>query len=350
MPWSWTIGRLAGIQIRVHATVLILFLWVGLVAGRSQLLQGLAIIVLVFGVIVLHELGHALMARRFGIATREIVLLPIGGLARLEKMPEQPRQELLVALAGPAVNLVLALVALAALQLPLPEGPMLLAGSAFTVNVMIGLFNLLPAFPMDGGRVLRALLSTRMSSARATRYAAEVGQLMALGFGATGVLAGNPMLVFVALFVFMGADAELTASRVHSVLAGQRVREAMAVEFAALSPEDPLSVAVERLLDGFQQHFPLVENDRVVGMLSPESLFRLLAEKGPDLPVREACDRQFAVAHPEDGLEETLRRFQQSGARTLPVVEKNRLVGLLTREHIVDLITVRDALTGNRAA
>src|SRR5438874_2916816 len=224
MRWSWKIGRLAGINVHVHATFLLLILFILLAYwteghSLSLALSGVLFVLVIFGCIVLHELGHALTARRYGIQTRDIVLLPIGGVARLERMPEDPRQELRVALAGPAVNVVIATVIFVLLvaggspptlkQL----GNLRWVGGHFltevaVMNVWLVLFNLLPAFPMDGGRVLRALLATRLSYARATQIAATVGQGCAFIFGFLGLTSGNYVLVFIALFIYIGASQE----------------------------------------------------------------------------------------------------------------------------------------------
>jgi Zn-dependent protease len=226
MGWSWNIGRIAGIRLYVHFTFFILLAWIGLQhyeAHRELLeaLSGMAFIVTLFGIVVLHELGHALAARRYGIPTRDITLLPIGGVARLERMPNDPWQELVVALAGPAVNVVLAAGIFALLVLGEGFAPLAdvmrvggsFLGQLFWINVMLAVFNLLPAFPMDGGRVLRALLAMWLPYVHATQLAASIGQGLALVFGFLGLLAFfglpfNPMLLFVALFVWLGAEQE----------------------------------------------------------------------------------------------------------------------------------------------
>ncbi len=220
MGWSWRIGRIAGIDVYVHFTFLLLLAWVGIEhylahGDIGEAMGGLAFILALFGIVVLHELGHALTARRFGIRTRDIILLPIGGVARLERMPDDPRQELLVALAGPAVNVVLAAVIYVVLSFGQglsPVGEAMRVGGGFLeqlfwVNVSLALFNLLPAFPMDGGRVLRALLSLRMERVRATEVAARIGQGLALLLAFLGLFS-NPMLVFIGLFVWLGASEE----------------------------------------------------------------------------------------------------------------------------------------------
>src|SRR5690349_12287170 len=229
MKWSWKIGTVAGIGLNVHATFFLLVAWVGVTywiqAGSAAALEGVGFILALFACVVLHELGHALTARRFGVQTRYIVLLPIGGVAGLERMPRNPRQELLVALAGPAVNVALAILLFLAVRLtgPLPtpsvyDFDVLSSVRGFVyqfvfVNVVLALFNMLPAFPMDGGRVLRALLAMRMSSyARATGIAAWIGRLLALLLGAAGVYEfRNPFWVLIALFVWIAARSEAAA-------------------------------------------------------------------------------------------------------------------------------------------
>ncbi len=224
LRWSYRLGKLAGIDVHVHLTFLMLLAWIGmsrLVSGQGLVQAGLAValVTMVFGIVVLHELGHALAARRFGIPTRDINLLPLGGVARLERMPEKPWQELVVAAAGPAVNLVLA--SIAALGLFMVEGLQrslvaLLVGELMVWLVMANLallvFNLIPAFPMDGGRILRALLATRLPFPRATEIAVHVGRVLAVGLGLAGLFY-NPMLVLVAIFVWMGGSAELSMVR-----------------------------------------------------------------------------------------------------------------------------------------
>ena len=233
MRWSWRVARLAGIGIYVHVTFLLLVLWIvaqEYTFGARAVIGSMAYIVALFAIVVLHEMGHALMARRFGVMTRDIILLPIGGVARLEGMPRNPRQELLIALAGPAVNVALATLLFAIVRLTgqpptadLYEFDPLYSARAFLyqlvfVNIILGLFNLLPAFPMDGGRVLRALLAMRMQSyARATTIAARVGQVLALLLGAVGLYAfRNPFWVLIAVFVWMGAGTEARAVRAAS--------------------------------------------------------------------------------------------------------------------------------------
>ncbi len=363
MKWSWKLGRIAGIEVRVHATFLILLAWVAagsFVEGRGveAALGGVLFVLAVFGVVVLHELGHALMARRFGIRTRDITLLPIGGVARLEHMPENPVHELLVALAGPAVNLVLA-AALFAVLLSLTAtstieaGPSLVAGSVasrlFWINVSLAAFNLLPAFPMDGGRALRAVLAMRMDGMRATEIAARLGQAIALVFGALGLFF-NPFLVFIALFVWMGASHEEAASQMRHAIEGVPVRHAMITDVRTLSAGEPLDQAVKHVLSGFQQDFPVVEGERLVGVLTHGDLLRALAERGAKSTIEDAMHRKFVTADPSEMLVSALQRLQECDCRTLPVLQNGHLVGVLTMDNVGELVRVKSALRGRTAA
>lgn len=347
--WSFGLGRIFGIELRVHATFLILLAWIALghvIAGHGAMsaILGAATLLAVFGIVVLHELGHALVARRFGSATRDITLLPIGGVASLERMPEKPTQELLVAFAGPAVNLVLAAVAFAALSLlglPLtmthlndPAGDHLLT-QLFWVNVMLAGFNLLPAFPMDGGRVLRALLAMRMGRGRATAIAARVGRLLAVMLGIAGLFF-SPMLVFVAFFVWIGAGAEAEQEIQRSVFQRHRVRDATITELATLRPDESLSRAVELTLRGFQTDFPVVDEGRIVGVLTQVGLVRALAEHRHGETVADAMNTDVVIVGASDSLDIVLEPL----ARGEPVLVGNDAVfeGMVTSENLRELM------------
>jgi Zn-dependent protease len=356
MKWSWRIGRIAGIDLYVHVTFLILVGWVALshyLARRSaaDALTGVVFILCLFGIVVLHELGHALTARRFGIPTRDITLLPIGGVARLERMPEDPKQELLVALAGPAVNVVLAGILFVVLELGgglVAYGEVIQVGGSFLnqllwVNVSLAVFNLLPAFPMDGGRVLRALLAMRTDYLRATQIAAGVGQALAVVFGFVGLFT-NPFLVFIALFVWLGAAGEASMVQMRSALGGIPVQKAMITDFRVLAPHDPLGRAVDHVLAGFQQDFPVLEEGRVVGVLTRSDLLSALARRGQEAPVGEVMQRDIETAGPLEMLEGVLGRLQRRRSHTLPVVRNGELVGLVTPENLGELLMVKEAL------
>jgi Zn-dependent protease/CBS domain-containing protein len=359
MRWSFRIGSAFGIGIFVHATFLLLLAWIAAAAylrqGGSAALVGLVFVLAVFGSVVLHELGHALTARHFGIGTRDITLLPIGGVARLEKMPEQPRHELLVALAGPMVNVAiavgLAVVLRATGQSIVPTE--LGQGAPFLVrllwvNVALALFNLVPAFPMDGGRVVRALLAMRLRYVRATRIAAGLGQAIAVLLGLVGLL-GNPLLILVAVFVWIGAGAEASAVESRAALEGLPTRMAMQTEFRTLAPDDRLDEAARRLLGGAQVDFPVVFDGRLIGLLRREDLVAGLASLGPGALVSAAMSDARVHARPAEPLEEAVRRMQEAGAASLLVVERGRVVGIVTHENVGELIMVRDALGRERS-
>ncbi len=364
MRWSWKIGRVAGINVFVHATFLLLIPFVVFLfwfQGHSVAgtLMGVLFVLVIFVCIVLHELGHALTARRYGIRTRDIILLPIGGVARLERMPEKPLEELRVALAGPAVNVLIAagLFVLLAAAGSLPTWSdffnISLTGGNFitrlmAVNVWLVAFNLLPAFPMDGGRVLRALLATRMDYTQATQHAAHVGQAMALLFGFVGLFY-DPFLLFIALFVWMGAEAEASMVQMRVSLGGIPVQRVMLTSFRSLNPHDPLRVAVDHILAGWQQDFPVVFGDRVMGVLTRESLLKALAQGGAEAPVRDAMERNFHVVDSHDMLQQAVGKLHECGCRALPVVHNGSLVGMLTLDNVGEFIMIQTALRRSRA-
>lgn len=351
--WSWKIGRVAGIDVHMHGTFLLLLVWVGVshYLRRHRLADagaGLIFVLALFAIIVLHELGHALTARHFGIRTRDITLLPIGGVARMERMPDEPRQEMLVALAGPAVNLALAAV-LSSVATPTAWRDVDWVGggdflSRLTwVNVTLAVFNLIPAFPMDGGRVLRAILAMRMDYVRATQVAARIGQGLALVFGLVGLF-GNPFLVFIALFVWMGAAAEAGTALMRSALDGVRVDRAMVTRFEALAPTDTLQRAVAHVIAGFQHDFPVVDDGRIIGVLTRSDLVKGLTEQGAGAPVAAVMSRRFEVVEASEMLERAMLRLQTSEAPVMPVVRDGALVGILTMDNVAEVLMFTSAL------
>ena len=355
MKWSMKIGTFAGIDVYVHTTFLILIAWIALVHWQTEnsvraAVAGVAFVLALFGCIVLHEFGHALTARRFGIRTRDITLLPIGGLARLERMPDDPRQELWVALAGPAVNVVIAGFLFLILQVTGAFAPLetlsMTSGSflerLMVVNVFLVGFNMLPAFPMDGGRVLRATLAIRMDYTRATQLAATVGQGMALLFGLAGLFT-NPFLVFIALFVWIGAGQEAAMTQMRSALGGIPLERAMMTEFKTLAPTETLTQAVSLLLSGAQQDFPVVENGQVVGILTRADLLAALARQEHRASVADVMRREFLTADASEMIEVAFQRLQDRNCRTIPVTRRGALVGLLTMDNVGEFLSVQSA-------
>ena len=356
MKWSWKIIRFAGIDVYVHATFFILILWIGLsywqIEGTlSAVFNGVGFILVLFACVVLHEFGHALTARPYGIRTLRITLLPIGGVASMERMPDDPKQEIAVALAGPAVNLVIAfglwlwLVISNALvtvdQLSITGGPF--AERLMLINIVLAVFNLVPAFPMDGGRVLRAVLAMRMNHNRATQVAARVGQGLALWLGLLGLLY-NPFLIIIALFVWIGAAAEAAMEQVKSTLAGITVGRAMLTDFEVLSPDDSLSRAIKLTLASSQKDFPVMSDANVVGVLTQTGLLKGLQEHGEQTRVQDCMQRGIQSAEIDEPLEKVLQRLQTCQCRLLSVTEAGRLVGIVNLDNIMELISIQEAL------
>jgi Zn-dependent protease/predicted transcriptional regulator len=355
MGWSWRIGRIAGIDVYVHFTFVFLLIWVAaayyMAHGElADAVRGLVFIIALFGIVVLHELGHALAARRYGIRTRDITLLPIGGVARLERMPDDPKQEVVVALAGPAVNVVMAAAIYVGLALgrglvPLDEAARVggnFLEQMFWVNVSLAGFNLLPAFPMDGGRVLRALLAMRLDYVRATQVAARIGQGMALLFAFAGLF-GNPFLIFIALFVWLAAAQEASFAQIRSGLDGIPVGRVMITDFRVLHPDDLLTRGVEQVESTFQQDFPVIEDGGLVGLLTRNDLAAALKRYGPQARVRDVMQREFVTAEPREMLHSALARLQNCDCHTLPVVQDGKLVGLLTADNLAEALMIQQA-------
>jgi len=355
MKWSLKLGSFAGIHVYVHWTFVLLLGWIlfsrlGQGHGWTEAWRGVGFIIALFGCVLLHEFGHALTAKRYGIRTQDITLLPIGGIARLERLPENPRHELWVTLAGPAVNVVIAGVLFAILGLVYHVNEFLqvrlLEGNFWVqlmwVNVFLGAFNLLPAFPMDGGRVLRALLSMRLGREKATRLAASIGQGMAILFGIAGFF-GNPMLIFIAIFVYLGAEAEARAVETTSFIGGLRVKDAMMTRFRALAAEDSLETATRELLAGSQQDFPVVANGKVAGILRRNDLVQALAHGQRQASVGDVMCRKCGVVTTLDPLDRTLEGMRREDCGTLAVMDDDKLAGLLTLENIGELVMVKSA-------
>jgi Zn-dependent protease/predicted transcriptional regulator len=365
MRWSFKVARIAGIDIYIHFTFLLLLGYLGFryYAARESVedaIWGVAFILAVFGTVVLHELGHALTAQRYGIETRDITLLPIGGVARLTRIPEEPTQELVVAVAGPLVNVVIAAVLLVGILAtggfkPLedlardPSGlgwPF--AQRLFLVNVLLVLFNLIPAFPMDGGRVLRAFLAMNMDYAQATIVAALIGQGIAFLFGAVGLFV-NPLLLIIALFVWVGAAGEASVAQMRAAIAGIPVRKAMIVDFATAAPSDGLRSVADHVMDGYQNDFPVVEDGKVVGILRLSDLLSGLSADGLDAPVSRYMRTDFGTAAPDEALAQALSRLQAGECPVMPVIDRDgRLAGLLTPENVGELVMIRQAVRARR--
>lgn len=355
MKWSFSLGRFLGIEVFVHFTFLILLAFIGAAHWAASktpaaALDAVFFFVLVFACVLLHEYGHALMARRFGIGTRNITVLPFGGVASLERMPSKPSQELWIALAGPAVNVVIATglalwLALTGTWEPLSRiGPVSggLLERLFVANVFLVLFNMLPAFPMDGGRVLRALLALRLDYGRATSVATVAGKAMAVIFAILGVF-GNPMLLIIAVFVWLGASQEAAAVSMKSSFRGLRAGEAMVTSFVSLPPGASLGDVSRLMLSGSQEDFPIVEDGRVRGLVTKQAFFEAVRDRVPSTPLSEVMIRDFPTLEAGEMLDEAINSLAASAGTAVPVLHKGRLVGILTAGNIHELFLLRSA-------
>lgn len=357
MAWSISLGRIAGTEVRIHLTFFLLVAWFAIVAGSRggqwAALDAVLYILAIFACVVAHEYGHVLTARHFGIGTRDITLLPIGGVASLERMPEKPGQELLVALAGPAVNVVIAFLLVAVfgasldmsqLAVAVDDQQVSFATRLAIINVLLVAFNLIPAFPMDGGRVLRALLSYRLDRVRATRIAARIGQAFAFLLGFLGLF-GNPLLIFIALFVFLAASHEAYAVEIGETTKGVSMRQATITSFTTLETNATVGEAATALLSTTQREFPVTDGaGRLRGVLTRDGMVKALAATGPGTPVLEVMERDVNVVNCHAPLAEAVKILYSSGKPLVGVVDdSDRVVGIITLENLAEYMMVSEA-------
>ncbi len=358
MRWSFPLVRVAGSEIRIHLTFFLLLAWFGVAyyqqGGWPAAADGLIYILAVFACVVLHELGHALAARRYGIRTPRITLLPIGGLAELERMPEKPSEEIVVAIAGPLVNVAIAAFLILVLgarfgsdtlaAIDNPNGGFLARIAA--VNVVLVLFNLIPAFPMDGGRVLRALLATRLDRARATQVAATIGQGLAFVFAFIGLIGGNPLLLFIAIFIYLAAGGEAEMTSLQEVAARVPLRDVTITEFHSLGIDASLGDASEALLATTQHEFPVLDgNGRLQGMLTRAGLVDALSRDGRGGAVAAAMERKVPEVRQGAPVSKVLAGLRDSPAAVVAVVGADgSFVGYVNRENLAEMMMVRNAL------
>jgi Zn-dependent protease/CBS domain-containing protein len=356
MLWSIPVVTIAGTVVRVHVTFLLFLVWIGgsywRLGGREAAIEGVLFILLLFLCVLLHEFGHIFAARRYGIRTPDVTLWPIGGVASLERIPERPSEELVVALAGPAVNVVIALVLILILgtsldsaamtELENPRAGMLARLAA--ANIFLVVFNLIPAFPMDGGRVLRALLAMRRPHAEATRIAGRIGQGAAFVFALLGLFT-NPMLIVIGLFVYLAATAETQHVAFRDGTKGLAVREAMMSEVETLAPTATLDDAVNCLIRTAQKEFPVVDGaGHPRGLLTRDALIPALRDGGPTTPVLDVMARDIPAIRSWQPLEEAMAALNRAKAPALFILgDDERLVGLLTPETVGELMLVQSA-------
>ena len=353
MGWSLTIGRIAGTTIRLHITFLLFLAWFSIAdymkGGLPAALDSLAFLILVFLCVTLHEFGHIAMGRRFGIDTPDVLLSPIGGIASMERMPEKPWQELLVAIAGPLVNVVIAVLLIAVFGIGAEQAvngnldQASLAQRLLLVNITLVLFNLIPAFPMDGGRVLRALLAMKMGPRRATALAARIGQFFAFLFVVAGLFY-NPMLMLVGAFIWFAAGSEAQGAAFKGMAERLKVRDAMEPSPVVLGASDPLSRAIDALLSTPQREFPVTDaQGRVIGLLDRDAMIEGLRAQGPEVPVSEVMGEAEPVA-PEEPLFSAYNRMRSKGQTAAVVISpRGEPLGVLTQENIAEMMLVEAA-------
>lgn len=361
MGGSIRIARLFGIGIYIHWSfwfiiAYVLYLYLSQGRGVTAAIEGVVFVFAIFACVVLHELGHSLAARRYNIPTKDITLLPIGGVARLARMPTNPWQEFVVAIAGPLVNVAIAGIVGAALlvlgKLSLDPDVLMSVGATSFLNrlVLVNLFlvgfNMIPAFPMDGGRVLRAvlgMLGTPYESA--TRAAAIIGKVFAVGFAILGILVVNPFLLLIALFVFLGAGAEANSARFTALLDHARVRDAAMTDFDTLPAGSAVSDAAQALIDGSQTEFPVVdERGIILGIVTQDRLLRALAEGRAADPLSTLTLQNCPDADASEPLTLVYERMRSSNCPAIMVTDAGSIVGMLTADQVAEYMMIRRAV------
>jgi len=357
MSWSLNIGKVAGTVVRVHLTFLLFLAWIFAASyasgGAATAWDSLLFMVSLFLCVLLHEFGHIFTARAFGVPTPYVTLLPIGGVAQLERIPEEPGQEFLIAIAGPLVNVVITagLVLLAGAHLQSSAAAAVdnmhipLLDRLAAVNLFLALFNMIPAFPMDGGRVLRALLASRLGYVSATEIAAAIGQFVAFALGFIGLMV-NPILIFIAIFVYLAATSEAHMVALRAASRGVPVSYAMMQQFATLAPQAHLDEAVQFLLQTGQGEFPVVDAAGLpVGVLGRGDLIRAIKTLGPDARVADAMTGELPTISHRRCLDDAFRLLQEKSLPAVGVTDATgKLVGLVTSETIAGMIMLQGAL------
>ena len=355
MKGSFKLGKVAGIGIFIHWTFSLLIAFIVIFNYRigysgMQIAWSILFIFSIFVTVLLHELGHALVAKNYDIKTKDITLLPIGGLARLERIPEKPSEELMVAVAGPAVNMALALIT--GLFISIPNTPEEftaamakgISGSNFflnfyIVNIWLAMFNLIPAFPMDGGRVLRALLSFKLERHNATKIAARIGQLLAVGFILLGFLI-NPFLIFIGLFVFMGAQMESEHEESKHLLKGYTIRDVLMKHYLTVDANEKVEKAIELLLDSQAKSFLVTDNDQAVGTLNRDEIILALSQKKENEAIYTVMNKNLIRFDVDTLLETVFEQVYANKTTLMLVMENNAVVGTLDTENVLEFLLI----------
>jgi len=362
MKGSLSLGSIAGIKVQVHWSFLLLILWIvfiGLISGMSGagMLWNIIFVLVLFGCVVLHELGHALTAQQFNVQTQKITLLPIGGVASLEEMPEDPKQELFITLAGPAVNLLIALLLYLVIPFDFFRGldqqqlqeffseisPRNFLFLLFYANLVLAAFNFIPAFPMDGGRILRALLALRMGRVRATQIAARMGQFVALIFFFFGLFY-NPFLALIGVFIFFGAQSENILIQQLSILRGHKVRDAMMTNITVLDPGDTIKNVVDLILAGTERDFIVADDQHAVGIIYNADLMRAIRDRSNSKQVRDIMVSDFTSVSTNDDLAEIFRKAHTDKKSFFPVIDNGKLLGAIDLTNINEFMVFKSPI------
>jgi Zn-dependent protease/CBS domain-containing protein len=353
MKYSLKIFTVFGIPVELHISFLLLMVIIYAAALLNAVayvnLATAVLITLVFVTVVLHELSHSYVAQRYGVVIERIILIPIGGISEMKELPKDPHQELRIALAGPLVNFVIA-----GLCYPL----LLILGNSVSadvtfllynfilVNLLLGAFNLLPAFPMDGGRVLRAFLAERMNFIRATELAATIGKELAIIMAIVGILIFlNPFLVLIAIFVYMGADQEYRTVMVNTLLAGLHIRDIMTSEVKTVNPGDSVSEVLKTMFHHRHMGYPVSQDEDLLGIVTFHDLSRV-PEDERNLPVQNFMTKKLVVTNPEEDVTLALERLTRNRVGRLPVLKEGKLVGIVSKTDIMkalDMMKTRAA-------
>ncbi|TDE53016.1 site-2 protease family protein [Flavobacterium sp. GT3P67] len=357
MKGSFKLGKVAGIGIFIHWTFTLLILFIIFMNYKSgqnatQIIWSVVFILCIFITVLLHELGHALAAKNYNIKTKDITLLPIGGLARLERIPEKPLEELIVAFAGPLVNITLAFITGIFITIPDTSQHLMAELSNgvnannfflnfFLVNFWLAIFNLIPAFPMDGGRILRALLSFKLQRHVATRISARIGQLLAMGFIIFGFFT-SPILIFIGIFVIIGAQVEADYTESKFLLKGFKVHTVIMKQYLTIDANDIVKTAVELVLDSQNKNFLITENGIPVGTLNRDQIIMALSKKGDDEFIYNVMDRNLVYLDSDSLLENVFELIQLNKSRLMLVMENNKVVGVLDVENLMELLLINE--------
>jgi Zn-dependent protease/predicted transcriptional regulator len=355
---SIKLGKVFGIPIAIHWTFFILVIWiVGMNLYKGQPLD-VAIwsgifILSIFTCVFLHELGHALAAKRFGIITKSIVLLPIGGVASLEKIPEEPKKEIFVALAGPFVNMIISTLLFTYLFYRGELIPEKLLSATINydnfliylmiANIFLGIFNLTPAFPMDGGRVLRAIFAFKMDRVSATELASKVTSVFAVIFVLIGIF-NNPMLVFIALFIYIGARGEYETVKSKNILSGFKTSEVLMKNFTVLNANEPISVAIDALLNGQDTRFLVEEDHQIKYVLTKTDIIKALSQQGKEVLIRQYSSPIIFFANPNLSVEELMETMIKHQFSIVPVEQNGKIIGVVDLENIKEFISIQQLM------